>query len=965
AAPVNGSSSEFQFLELPLQSANSRIAFARQVGNKFYLQVENWSQGCINNLNETFREHLYEYENNGTYWSLRRTWNAPRQACPTAMDFFLSPDGKYFVWASANGKDNTRILINDLTLEGTNTQVASYDYTTTGGHSEHTDIYAYGDWFAAYNFTYKRNISFYRKTSAGTWTNSCPADIVPATYNPPSTLSSRSNNYSGEDEGIEANSCLTFSDEIQPIPGPDYVIVKNVHKDIFHLFANNGGIKDYVKGLESTTPPLDKFTTKEVNDGDLAGEERPWFRQTTSGVRYDNNGRSKLGRVVAGENIIALQYAANDYWKYMYVLGWDGHQLRYLYDEALHADMDSKDAPDEIDFAVGPDYFLLKNFYEGAGDRQGVFYYKVDLKKWQVTKTQLTGIEYHHVEIADYVMKANSDYFLLEAMNQTERGVGRGFGPQAFTPALTTEGTNSSSSIVGGIHYPSKYDIRVFMLDENRKPVDVSAEFARTEGGQYLKATNIAGQGDRILGVDTYMSGNQPVTLKYSIYRRNNNAGPGAKWSRYSMPGPLARDADEYYSSRLVTGGVMTTLFRKNNTEESFYGIRFYPDPAGRVPSASNPSNLVQGGIVVTSVTAKRNGIYSTGNQIQRIDLKYPSVSPDGAPGAPLKNQLSGELNFNYVKKEFVEGAVVSGFRRDELGGELPEKERSLIGTPIRNWKLPNKTSYQCAGGAWDSSFYIATTLPGLPSDAFATRKVRDSSRSYFGEAWQTGLTYYTFYDNKNGKPKVTISKSGDKYLVNLQIFEQDLNASYTGPNWNLLRQTATFQFPYDPCSRPGDNPDPCGNIDLAWFSDPIKLNIVASSILTYDGNRPKEVYQWRPTGQLGTVFPPLNGDPTSTDANWKWVKVQSTTRWQDHAVAQCKSDLPTELENMGVYTTRFYGGPECNALGSVQNSRLATTAILTGEEQINTAACPSGECMGAFGRWEAGGSHLQSQVVH
>lgn len=965
ATPVNSPSSDYQTLELPAQPQHSRIAMARQAGNKFYVQVENWGPNCQQGGSQ-FRERLYEYENNGTYWGLRRTWDAPSIACPTAMDFFMSPDGKYFIWNSYSG-DNTIINVHDLTLEGTNTQVQTFTYTTTGGRPEHTDIYAYGDWFAAYNFTFKRNITFYRK-SGSSWTSTCPADIAPGTY-AANTNSPRTNNYSGEDEGIAAGTCLTFAGEIRPTPGPSYVVVNNWNLGIFHFFANNNGIKDFVKGLETTTPTLPKFTyPDQVGDQGLANLNRPWYRRTTGNVAYHNNGEQKFDRVGAGENIVALQYATGtDIWKYLYVLGWDGNQLRYLYDEALLADMNTPDNRDEIDLAVGPDYFLLKNFYESAGNWRGFFHYKVDLKTWTVTKTKLPGTAFYPVGEADYVMKASPDYFLLEAMNQTDAGLGKGNGPRAFTPALTTTGGNSSGSTIGGIHYPTKYDIRVFMLDGNRNPVDVTSEFARSEGGRYLMATNIAGQGDRILGVDTYQSGSQNITLGYSLYKRNSNAGSGAKWTRYGIPSPATAGADEYHSSRLVTGGVITTLFRKSNTEESFNGIRFYPDPAERVTSASNPNNLVQGATVVTAVAIKRNGHYSSGNQIQRIDLTYPASSPDGQAGPVLKNHLGGVPNFKYVKKEMVEGARVAGFRRDEYGARIAERDRSLIGTPIRNWTLPDKSTYKKAGGAWDSTYFAVSNIAGLPNDAFATRKVRDSSRTYFHQAWRPGLTYHTYYDDRNGKPKVTVSHNAGRFLVNLTLYEQDINTAYTGPNWDLVRQTATFQFSFDPCSRAAGATDPCGNINLAWFSDPIKQNIVASTILTYDAGRVKEIHEWRPTGtgQLGTIFPPLNGDPASTGANWKWVKVQSNTRWQDHAVAQCKSDMPTESERMGVYTTSFYGGSECDAIATVQNSRYGTAAVLTGEEQINTAHCLPGGCMGAFGRWEAGGATLQDQVAH
>jgi hypothetical protein len=51
--------------------------------------------------------------------------------------------------------------------------------------------------------------------------------------------------------------------------------------------------------------------------------------------------------------------------------------------------------------------------------------------------------------------------------------------------------------------------------------------------------------------------------------------------------------------------------------------------------------------------------------------------------------------------------------------------------------------------------------------------------------------------------------------------------------------------------------------------------------------------------------------------------------------------------------------------LGTVSNSTQETAALLTGEEDILTANCANGPCLGAFGRWSTGGAILQTSVVH
>jgi len=143
--------------------------------------------------------------------------------------------------------------------------------------------------------------------------------------------------------------------------------------------------------------------------------------------------------------------------------------------------------------------------------------------------------------------------------------------------------------------------------------------------------------------------------------------------------------------------------------------------------------------------------------------------------------------------------------------------------------------------------------------------------------------------------------------------------------------------------------------------------SILSSTIYTYDAAfRLQDVYQWQPV-TLGTVYPPLNGDPTQPPAGsgWSWLKVSSVTKRQDHAVARCQSDLVTESNQLGVYTTHFYGGNDCYPIGTVSNSPLFATALLNGEEEIKTENCPGNiPCMGAFGRWQSAGSSLQQDPV-
>ena len=823
SAPLTGTTSAFQFLTLPdpfpddgiaFPYPDTRISVSRQIGNKFYLELENWSQGCnfTGSPGDTWRERLYEFENNGTYWKLKRIFEAPSNSCPNYVDFFLSPDGKYFLW-SYNVGVNSHIQLHDLTTEEANPEpIYNFDYTLTAGKPYHTEIYTYPDWFAVYNSDFQKNVSFHYKTSAGVWSGVCPASIAPSTY-AATNANPRTANYSGEDEGISA--CLTFGSPLSIHPGPNFLVVNHTTPGVLHVFAYDGnGIRDYAKGLESTTPVLPNFTVSEVEDGSLRALARPWFRTTTGGVKYDNNWAGKVFDLIAvSDNLIAIKSSANDDWKYLYVLGWDGKQLRYLYDEALYAGQDISDRTDELDLVAGPDYFLLKNHFDGAdpATRRGFFYYKVDLKTWKVAqKIKLAGPSFINANQADWVMKAYPDNFFLEVMSQKHDVNGnleRGYGYEAFYPALTTDTRTS-----GGIYNHTLNESWAFALDENRNPVNMSSEFTRNPSGYPVNTSNFAAQGDRILGVDTYKIGTGPIlTGSYQSWRRNtNNTATGPKFTRVPLP-VFNPGIDQYYNARLVSGGTMVAFFVKNSVgefgEESFTGIRFYPDAFDLVPSAVEPANMVQGSTVVTSLKIKMDGALSTGHQIQQITFTYPGVSPEGAIADIYKNFQSGVPNFKYVKKELAEGASVAGFVRDEISAPVPLKDRSLIGTRTKSWVLPDKVGFKKPGGSVDSNFMQVVNLPNGSTESFTVQNIRDSSRAYFHSAHRGSAVYSTDYDLKNGKPKITVSRvkissTVEKYAVKLDIYHQDLVPTYTGPSFDMLRQTAVFQFPADPCER-------------------------------------------------------------------------------------------------------------------------------------------------------------------
>lgn len=973
---LNGPDSSYQVLDFGFPLAvGVKIVIAKQIGDKFYVQLENWSSGCTTSpVNpDFFTEKLFEFENRGTHWKLNRTIPAPWVGCPTAIKSYLSPDGKYFIWVLGT-TTTTELQIYDLTSKSNPVPSQSFTNTEgTGTTRHHVEIYAYPNWFVLYNWDKKTNLSFYTKTAAGTWTDACPSEIAPSTYTA-NTANPRTNNYSGEVEVDQTKACLTFNAPLEISPGPNYLVVGHSTLDILHVYGYDGRIKDFVKGLETTTPVLPNFTATEAGDPALRGA-RPFYRQ---GI-YHNNWTQNISQVRASENLVAVISSTGlDFWKYLYVYGWDGKQLRYLYDEAILANQNNGDAVDELDISLGPDYFIVKNhcrdYLTDTNFPRGFIYYKVDLKAWKVAPKVLlstTGTAFDR-DAEDWVVKTYPDFFFMEKMVNLKRSL-------ALSPAIVQNKfcSNAGSSYLGGIYYPTLGESYAFALDNNRNPVSVTSEFNRTSFK--VNAVNFSASGDRILGIDV---GTTPLnatsnpklfqTTNINIWKRNNNMGAGTQFTLDSNLVPklntLLAEPNAYYDARLVTGGVMLATYVKSSTYEYITTMRFYPDRFEAVPNASNVQ--VQGGYAVSSITIKNNGSSSTGNSLDKILVTYPTMPPEGAATTLLKNYQSGLPNFKLVKKEYGEGAQITSYVRDELGAQVSDQNKGLIGSMTKSWVLPDKANLKKVGGKMDSVLVVSNTIPGKPVESFTVQKIQDSSRTYYNNGHRSSAVYYANYDSKNGQPKITVKKVAGKYLVTLDIYHHDLVPGYTGIHFDMLRQNSVFQFSTDPCNRASAT-NPCGNLDRTWFDNTKLSSIVSSKIITYDASeRAFETYEWRPSSLTAGYYPPMDGNPLNTNANWKWVKVGSVTQRQEapnNPVARCKSDLPIEMEQMGQYTSNFYGDVECDPIGSVANSALFSAALLTGEENINTAGCPSGiPCMGALGRWQAGGSALiQSQVVH
>ncbi len=994
-----------------------QIMFTREVGNKYYVGIENHTpngtvlantntegQGyyttdytCslhngypLDNGPETPRsliikksmvERVYEFENIGTHWKLKRTIWAPTKSCWNYSRFQVSPDAKYYLWEyPVYNSVNNSAPWEEFGVQRFDSETSTLLFSERLSFGS-SGFFLFPEWFAFLDpnntlrfFVYDSKIGNFKVT--------CPAL-----------------NYSGVIEPIDA--CKPFPAGVLVQPGNDFLAVVNPSAGSLHVIAYNGGLKDYTSGLESSMPPKGDFSSAEYPPGGagirpLYHDENYWNRSTPRKFKLSVSGDiialiSTMKPILAGggENLAK-------YWKYLLVVGWDGLKMRYLHDEVILCNwgeisngVDQYD-PRVLNLVIGPDYFVLKNYYKYSvddrradpqcnstgkflcEDKNGIWFYKIDREAWTVKPRILlnyglqgpTQTNPNSSGGEDVVIKPFQDYLCIERMHP-------GKGGQSYIPAqakLTRSvATDGQVTKTWGDHYKFLNSHQNEMSRIYDVKGDTPRDLSNQLGGPEFQVGNANIQGDRILGVELPAYNFGIFLYKYITRLPDVNNALKFKVDYFQLFG-------KYFSARLVTGGILvSTEFNSTLAPENIGSFRFYPAPfSGRwedcympgTPFIDYKSDALKVR-VVTKIEALTKGPNSVGNDAQSVSFEYPTTSPDGAITYRSKNFASGLPEFKYVKKVFPQGSQFTEYRRNEINAQLSESEKQLNGMPIKTWVLPNNTSYKVPGGQVSASQMLGKASIQSPK-VFVTQKIKDVSQSYFKNAFKSNVGYRTDYDSRNGQPKISVSKVGTDYLVNLTIFEHDLNP--LAVRSDIVRQTATFKFTENPCISTG--PDaPCPNLNLAFFNSSIynMKKAIASNILVQDGDGlPKSTFVWKPA-VLGMDYPLLDGNPVSGPGHIWQRQSDILNRQSGNPVAGCKNDAPTETEQLGIFSSIYYGGDNCNPIGSVSNSRISTSAVLTGEEEILATACANGanNCLGSFGNWEKGNAELQSAIVH
>ncbi len=974
-----------------------RIAFASQVGKNYYVEIENASEGCPTSQPiGKWTERLYEFEPHGTFWKLKRIIPSPVSVCPLGMDFNISPNGKYFLWTypvSLVGGTGIKIQVYDLVTEGVAPNLlAEFQNGFNYWHQSErkVEITLFDEWFVVGGDIFKRHLSFYTKNMEGNWIEPNLESSMPeASFR--KDAGNEGVNYSGEDENITISSnTLTFeapySTEI--IRGPDYILVHSKPAEIIHLFSytfpvNNSApnlsksINHFINGLDKSTAPLPNFQcngpTQNCTNTAICLASRPLYRENSN---HHNNWTRPIKHISVSENIIAtISESSDPLWKYLYVFSWDGIQFRFLYDEIIR----SADLPDQLEVVAGPSYFVLKNHYQSVQEMppsiegRGFYYYKLDLKNWNVRKEKIGN---------------PTDYFKLDPQGETERDwsitagrnilslerMAEGFGYQAKGPAIVglssiklPDGTLLSVSRFYN-HYNFTHRVS---FDQNR---DLKHPFPNGEEYDGSRWGNCAELGNRLLCVWTQVSGD-PYPGKshlYYVFRKDAIGDGYSRVQEINLTKPS--DLDKFFSATLVNEGVMATAITKNFADPpELAGLFFYPDmqsfgdkdPVTHINTTATTD-------VITSISLLENGQGSSGNGIQKTIYSYPKISPEGLTAERLWNFSSGLPNFKYVKEEVGPSAKFTEFNRNEISNQASPENEILNGSVVKTWFLPDKVTWKKPGGSIESKIEISKSATDCPTNILCTPKsfliqnVQQFGQSFFFNSYTNKLINFSDFDLRNGTSKVAVEKIGSDYIVNLTLFQHDLNPNEIRSG--IVRQTATFKFNSDPCTRINIT-NPCNNLNLNYFKgNPENMKkIVASSIFVQDGDGLlKTTFVWVP-GTLGTDYPNLDGIPISGSGQVWQQQIDILNRQSGNNFGRCKSDEPTEVEQMGVYTSNYFGGVNCNLIGSVANSKLSTSALLTGEEEILPEFCADGTntCLGAFGRWEKSNAILQDSIVH
>jgi hypothetical protein len=935
----NGMETDFEWGNVKLPSGNTitqpewigwtrgKVGLKLEYGNNLFLSMDNVGNSCANGI----QEHLFQYTNNGVNWELTRIYHSPVEGC--GGQWFIAPDASYIGYIQEGGP-GMKMRIYELPMKGVDSRSVDlrndpaqhnpqvFSMASNNGKAR---VFPFKHWMAVH-YENSANVSFFHRTPAGIWrdgTHDAAGAAIPcivqheASGTQPQTTTS----------GCITYNILSFNQGKVDVRGGDDMIavlqrVTDAGPNVMRIYGYNNGIKEYTKGLMKSAKQknvVQKYTMPPSYTQDL----QDWWNEWAKKVRDF----SVSGRFV----VVHADRHDGGADQNIFVFAWDGNQLRFLHQET------GGHINDQI--YAGPDYFVRKSHTSTSSDGTGNWhYYKVDLTAWKVYKSpalysaQQTGLKY-------WTCKPMAGYFLLEKMSNPGK---------AYETATAYRFSE--------VNYPHLSGNGLFVINGNNGEVATEINPSIWPG---LKLGNINMVGDKMMGL-RIPSANTGYDAGYFYGTLRASPLGAPNWDVRHVGFPTGWD---YISGYPISSGAAILSMAKYESESYWTGnITFTPE---NKTWYTDPSDLARSTAVITKVHMRSKGFSSKYEDGSLKTVAFTDIAPAGS----YYNGMMRVANYSSVTKKFEwpfasvgSDIITTEYLMDKVSADgtpqLPENKKSLHGSPVTtstNAGLPNTV------GSKKTSTFGSITYTTTPDNLTLKEKVylpwahTTTSQDNFKTAYNASDVKTTYLDPLTGAARISVSKQGWKYAVTLTRFEHEFTNQ---PPYDLVRQTASYLFNSDPCNYYTSN-DPCGNLTVAWFSDPTRQkNAVGSTINKYAENRFKsETWEWRPATLGVTPLTTLDGNTSSGT----WVKTGSILqRNREVPAARAKDISPTIVEKGGVYSTTFYGGPEAYKLGTVINADRNLCALLSGEEESVTPGM-----FGSFGEWQPAGSVISTEMPH
>lgn len=911
-----------------------QVFMHQEVGNKLYLGLQEGSD-CTSPSGNRWKRRLVELENFGTHWAVQRVFMSARVGCPDQNPVTLAPDGSYMAW-SLDG--NVRIYALtpsigvgaiDLSTPPAGMQLLNENLQTTTGPSVIAEMFAYENWLAAYDRTAKRAVTFFNKTPTG-WIRNRSTDCA-------EPLSPQASSHF--EEGIDQApwECLrwTTTGDIEVRGGNNFIAVKFNESfsspfgldngSSIRIYAyRDGAVTEFKYGLRKSRVQvkggLSQREPSVDNNGGMIDREFFWDPGMDGGP---DEGLTILDLSVRN-NLVGLVLGWRDHLevgrpRYLYVFNFDGRQLRFLYQRTL--------APPTSSFAaahifLGENYFLYRNEATSTFE-----YHYYNPRTWQVSAPiTLAGSTNTSLKVLD-------GYFHAETITDRRKS----FQPAVVSPTLDIYPGSASSGRLFSFDPAGGAPSQVNNLNPNPAPL----------GNQLF---NVFQQGDRFLGISKNQSGSNTWTYSYLNMQASGNQ---VQW----LPVPIGVSG---MSATLITTGVMTMeQVVTSATDYKFSGVlRFHGDYGGAL---LNSSSLPPSVITRVEVLTKAAQSQIADGSLKRLDITYPSTPRLNHAGkVPNINQVvvtnvsGGRKNtsdyiVDYVPQDpaLFPGRIFQGLVESTVLSNIPAS-----GTGLRPGDASTGFHYKIKSTStgWDGSTLLKESIK-VP---FLTKS---TSNQYYFDASRATETRYALPSEKNGQPRIMVTKKGDDYYVSVVRFLHEFGTSLANA---LPAQTANYLFKgTDPCTGSSTD-DPCSNLtDFDWLiptsSDPDApanaVRATSSTVFTYSSlGHLSSQYSWRSKQSSVSALTTLNGTTPVTDylTQGKWIQESEViSRPSDHAPLLSRHGNPTVQDLRGVRTTIFYSGREGVVLATVQNASQAVCTFLDAEEEV------TGSGRGAFGDWE------------